>query len=122
MEENKDYRKIIKDYYNINLESNYDIHHIDLNHNNNEISNLMIIPKELHQKYHKYLNAINYNDDIFIKTFDAHIHSNIFKGDNYNLEMINNFIPILIECNKWFDYKMYLEGKLPNIHNIIIKE
>lgn len=120
MEENKDYRKIIKEYYNINLESNYDVHHIDLNHNNNEISNLMIIPKKLHQKYHKYLNAINYNDNIFIKKFDAHIHSNIFKGDNYNLELINNFIPILIECNKWFDYKMYLDGKLPNIHNIII--
>ena len=51
----KDYRKKFKRYYGLEFGKDYQIHHIDLNHNNNDINNLMIIPKELHEKYHKAL-------------------------------------------------------------------
>ena len=84
----KQYRKYFQDYYGIKLNKNYDIHHIDLNHENNQISNLMILPKKLHNKYHILINSTNFTGDIFCKTFNAKIHSNIINGDNYNLYII----------------------------------
>ena len=61
----KQYRKYFQDYYGIKLNKNYDIHHIDLNHENNQISNLMILPKKLHNKYHILINSTNFTGDIF---------------------------------------------------------
>lgn len=114
----KDYRKLFKESYNINFNKNYEIHHIDLNHENNSIDNLMILPKNLHSQYHYLLNAVGNMDDVFIVTFYSKIHGSCINGDNYNLSMCEELIKVLRECNKWYDYKLYLEGKLPNIHNI----
>lgn len=117
----KNYRKMFKKYYGIEFDDKYEIHHIDLNHENNDISNLMILPKKLHHQYHFLLGHIVCQDGILNKTFDAKIHSTVLQGDNYNLMMIENFIPILQECNKWYDYKLYLEGIIPNIHEFILE-
>lgn len=114
----KGYRKLFKNYYKIEFDSNYEVHHIDLNHENNDISNLMLLPKKLHHEYHIALNATYYQDNIFQKTFNAKIHSNMINGDNYNFIMIKKLISVLEECNKWYDYKLYLDGLIPNIHNI----
>lgn len=114
----KDYRKLYKKHYGIGFGKNFDIHHIDLNHENNDINNLMILPKKLHHEYHLLLNAVNYQENIFQKTFNAKIHSNIVNGDNYNLMMAKQLISVLEECNKWYDYKLYLDGVIPNIHKI----
>ena len=120
--ENKNYRELFKEYYHIEFSSNYDIHHIDLNHNNNDIDNLMILPKKLHQQYHNLLNSINYEEDIFLKKFSARINGNSVNSNNYNISMIEEFIPVFQKCNMWFDYKMYLDGILPNIHNFKLED
>ena len=47
------YKKIYKDNFNFDWSGkNFDIHHLDFNHNNNDYSNLLLIPKRLHQQYH----------------------------------------------------------------------
>ena len=48
-----DYRRHYKQRYDIEFGSDYDIHHIDMNHENNDITNLILLPKVLHQKLHK---------------------------------------------------------------------
>ena len=48
-----DYRRFYKQRYGIEFGSDYDIHHIDMNHENNDITNLILLPKVLHQKLHK---------------------------------------------------------------------
>ena len=53
-----DYRKKYKDYFKIQFGKEYDIHHIDFNHKNNDIENLLLLPKDLHQRLHKV--KINY--------------------------------------------------------------
>ena len=53
-----DYRKKYKDYFKIQFSKEYDIHHIDFNHKNNDIENLLLLPKDLHQRLHKV--KINY--------------------------------------------------------------
>lgn len=48
-----DYRKKYKDFFKIQFGKQYDIHHIDFNHENNNIENLLLLPKDLHKRLHK---------------------------------------------------------------------
>lgn len=48
-----DYRRYYKQRYGIEFGSDYEIHHIDMNRSNNDIKNLILLPKELHHKIHK---------------------------------------------------------------------
>ena len=112
------YRTMFKKYYGINFSEDYDVHHIDLNHSNDDIENLMLIPKELHHKYHKYMNAVDGGN--ITKSFNAKICGNMVNSNSYTLEMIRQLIEVIEECNKWYDYKMYLDDKIGNIHNIKI--
>ena len=52
MRTTKKHRRIYEDYHNIRLPSNIEIHHIDGNHNNNDISNLLAVTWEEHYKIH----------------------------------------------------------------------
>lgn len=52
-----DYRKLYEENYGITIPSSYDIHHIDLNHDNNSLDNLLMIPHELHMRLHKCLQS-----------------------------------------------------------------
>ena len=58
-----DYRKFYKERYKIEFGSDYDIHHIDLNHENNSIDNLILIPKELHKELHQAIKDIPFNGE-----------------------------------------------------------
>ena len=53
-----DYRQFYKERYKIEFGSDYDIHHIDLNHKNNSIDNLILLPKELHKELHQAIKDI----------------------------------------------------------------
>ena len=64
LEDLKNYRLKYKRYYGIEFDSNHDIHHIDGNHKNNDISNLLLLPKDLHQKYHELTLKLHYVGDL----------------------------------------------------------
>ena len=115
-----DYRKIYKDYYGIEFSNEYQIHHLDLDRTNNEIWNLLLLPKKLHQQYHFFLNATMpfATDKPFERVFDARICGNLAESSNYSRDMLQRFADVLDECAKWYDYKLYLEGCLDNIHHI----
>ena len=52
-----DYRRLYENHYGITIPPEYDIHHIDFNHENNDINNLILLPKSLHQRIHNsFLN------------------------------------------------------------------
>ena len=50
------YRKHYIDSLGINLNKHYEIHHIDRDRSNNDLSNLVAIPKDIHAKIHKIFN------------------------------------------------------------------
>lgn len=56
------YRHIVKDYFGLgtlkNLPKNYDIHHKDANHFNNDIHNLVLLPRSSHMLIHRYFGNI----------------------------------------------------------------
>jgi len=46
------YRKFYQEELGIILDKSYHVHHIDGNRQNNDIVNLVALPKKLHLKYH----------------------------------------------------------------------
>lgn len=113
----KDYRLKYKRYFNIDFSNNYVIHHIDLNHNNNDINNLVLLPKKLHTKYHLYLDTLKQS-----KLPNMLITGNGCNNQNYYIGVMEDFLKVLHECNKWFDFKTHLEGYMPNVHNIKLED
>lgn len=110
----KNYRKKYKLYYNIDFGAEYSVHHIDGNRQNNDISNLVLLPRKLHSKYH-FLKQI-----VEEQPLPLQISGNGMHAQSYFLNCLEQFLETLRECNKWYDYKMFLDGKIPNIHNICI--
>lgn len=45
-----DYRKFYAQYYGIKVPEDFDIHHIDFDRSNNDPSNLLMLPKNLHKE------------------------------------------------------------------------
>lgn len=108
----ENYKQKFKKHYGIEFDKNYVIHHIDENRENNDISNLMLLPAALHRRYHLYKRVIDNH------SLPTKICGNEVNQGNYYLEYYKKFIAIFTECNKWYDFKMYLDGKIPNIHHI----
>ncbi len=49
---NQKYAKYYEKYFGIEIPDGFVIHHIDSNRQNNHIDNLLMIPNELHNRYH----------------------------------------------------------------------
>jgi hypothetical protein len=47
-----DYRQLYKDHYGIEFGRDMVVHHIDFDRSNNSISNLLLLPNNVHSKYH----------------------------------------------------------------------
>lgn len=113
------YRQKFKKYYEVEFGPDYDVHHIDLNHYNDDIGNLMVLPKKLHHQYHFTLGCLpiengNISIDIILKGISQ-------SGNGWNaftLRNLERFVTVYCECQKWMDYKHYLDGDIPNIHGI----
>ena len=53
------YHKIVRDYFNVPTSiKGYDIHHRDCDDTNNEITNLVLLPRNAHMLLHRYLGNI----------------------------------------------------------------
>jgi hypothetical protein len=111
------YRDFVAKRYNIGrLSSYYDIHHIDMNRENNNLDNLLIMPKWLHKRYHSYnvMARKILQEDYEYKICDT---ASIYPRLISPRESVRSIMEVLYECGKWYDYKMYLDGKMENIHN-----
>lgn len=106
------YHKIVQDYFGVKKPfKNYDIHHRDNNPLNNELTNLVIIPRSAHMLLHRHMGNIllrayvtgkinkeilfsmcEENEIIFLKEIiDLNITQQILiKETNINFELIKN--------------------------------
>ena len=59
-----DYRKYYKEYFGIDFDASFEVHHIDTDRSNNNIENLILLPKELHKRLHSCMaeTCINTNN------------------------------------------------------------
>lgn len=110
------YRRFYEKMCNIKIPKNYEVHHIDFDRNNNNIMNLVLLPKELHNKYHTLLDKyLSRSYEVVIK-----LQSSIQMGYGINeyiskmdLDTIKEFIDVWYECVKYVDYRNYLLGIIP---------
>lgn len=115
------YRKFYEEECNIKIPKGYEIHHIDMNRENNNIENLVMLPKKLHKQYHFYLSMIK----SFPFEISTKITSIIEGGRGYNDWLLNEFFKrvskfneVWEKCCEWNDYKYFLLDCIPNIHGI----
>lgn len=101
IEKLKNYREKYERFYGITFNSDFDVHHIDFDRTNNDIKNLLLLPKDLHAKYHMILNAIGaYKGvaDLSLKNFNMTEYNNLF---------FEKLPDVISECRKWQKLKEY---------------
>lgn len=92
----ENYRQKYMDHYGIEIGDYFDIHHIDFDRSNNDISNLILLPRSLHQRYHQCLIEISGITDISkLKTI------NIRNGCPFEYDALLSFCEVMNEINKW---------------------
>jgi hypothetical protein len=126
------YRKFYEEKTGKKIPKDFDVHHIDLNRENNEIENLVAIPKHLHKKYHSllckimplggikidktYFTPLLAGDSEMQKYYKYYIHT--VSMVEYQLKIINKYITemdcVLNEITSWTNFKLLLLNELPD--------
>lgn len=110
------YRKNYEQQTGETLPTTFDVHHIDFNRSNNDINNLVALPKELHQNYHTRLYGLPLQVSLEVKL------QSVKQGGNNYMDWlsfrIEQFTESYVKCCKWVDYREFLLGNLPNIHGL----
>lgn len=116
------YKKKYEMICNIKIPKGYVVHHIDKNRKNNDIKNLVLLPEKLHQRYHILLSKIEHRYEIVTQLLGS-LDKGVGINDYIKCEQAKTeaeFIEVWYECLMYVDYRDYLLGRLPNIHNIKI--
>lgn len=53
------YIKKYEQHHNVKIEKDWDVHHIDADRSNNDIENLIALPKEFHNVLHNWLGLLS---------------------------------------------------------------
>ena len=99
----RNYRQYYKEYYGIDFGKDMDVHHLDFNRDNNSIDNLLLIPKEVHNKFHLCSNLASTIKD-YCSPQNLILKSS---GSSYEVQMIKNYFDAIEEMEKWNSFKYY---------------
>lgn len=95
------YRQYYKEYYGIEFGKEYSVHHIDMNRDNNDISNLLLLPRFIHNKlhlmYNSYKNSHNKFTDIS-SLFDSNF-------SDHDVVCAKMYLETVYLARKWYIYK-----------------
>ena len=98
------YRKFYQEQVGKEYDSSiFDIHHINGNHNDNRLVNMVALPRKLHRQYHYYKGAKNehYGDfDEICDSFEVRYAKSFIEKEIYNQQ---RFLEVLDEAAKWVD-------------------
>ncbi len=117
------YREKYKQHYGIKFGKEYEVHHLDFNHKNDDIENLVLLPAGLHRKFHQSLEPFG---PIALTGGKIQLNAHIVSSDYScgigccSYDDIIFFLATYKECQRWMDYKLFLDGELPNIHGIVL--
>lgn len=100
-EDLKNYRTKYKRYYDIDFDKDYAIHHIDGNRDNNDIGNLLLLPRSLHNKFHMCFNGVllELNGDFSMEK--------VIKLRSYSITSLLHLAEAMDEIEKWVKWKQY---------------
>ena len=115
------YRKFYEKQTNKKVPKDFDVHHIDLNRENNDIVNLVAIPKELHQKYHTSLYDIQGKKEYTVNfTIQKNPFVLLYNNHKYlkEWEDLTAVFNATTEVRNWADYRNFLLDTLQPCGNI----
>ena len=97
------------------LPKDFEVHHIDSDRKNNDIDNLIALPRATHRGLH-------HNHPIMGLEKENLIPTGVNGGHNtylyFYLDQLDDYMPFLKQVNKWIDFRDCLLGRMWNIHNI----
>lgn len=108
----KKYRTFYSTATGIVVPKDFEVHHIDFNRENNDINNLVALPKKLHNQYHFFMPQTN---TISLKL--CHDFNGSY-ANNYNINQLISFLITYRECLKWINFRNYLLGIEDNIYKL----
>lgn len=108
----KNYRKYYQEITGIQIDLSFDIHHIDGNRGNNDINNLVHLPKKLHNDFHKLRNEISmFNTEIM----QLGSNDKVQTFNNAYVDTIIRYNEVLKKCSEYIDLRNYCYYKQTNI-------
>lgn len=91
------YRDFYQDVMQIKLPSDFHVHHINERRGDNDLNNLVALPRELHERYHNLKNDIHFiNGDFQLGAIPY-----------YEINNIIDFFTCYRECMEWIDKRNY---------------
>lgn len=116
------YRKVYKSETGIVWDTKkYDVHHIDENRRNNNIGNLVLLPKKIHKQYH-------YFSSLMLARYNFNILSNYFFPNDYECYEIQKYIDLKCSIFKFIQlrndilYRRIPASRFDYMANIIYQE
>lgn len=104
------YRKLYERHYGIKIPPDYDIHHINFNHEDNRVENLILLPKKLHQRIHKCFmhNGCIRTDELFMfKCCANQLVDSMLSSALQEASEIYNDIQIWASCKEMEDIRIH---------------
>lgn len=98
------YRELYKDYYGIDFDNYFDVHHIDRNRENNDINNLLLLPSKLHSQFHFNLNVLEQYKIEDISKIQA-----TYEINKYLLDTVQRQAETVKQICLWVNYKYNLD-------------
>ena len=97
------YKKLYAQTYGITWDADMEIHHIDRNRQNNDISNLILLPACLHHELHNCLNKAEIiNEQVKVRDLIKTMIWYMFNfGKSYHQEIFFLLSYVLSECKRW---------------------
>ena len=110
-----DYKKLYAQTYGITWDADLEIHHIDRNRQNNDISNLILLPGYLHHELHICLNgAVFMSEQVTAGDVIERMMERVFNyGDSYDKQAFLSLLLVLSECKRW-EFLKYVSYKYPD--------
>ena len=107
------YRHTYEEYYKVKLDNSWDVHHIDYDHNNNDVNNLVALPNYLHQKLHMAHNQFELSKQNFSLS-DIVLHSGQLCAHTEFMQALNNYVNIVNECTVFMTMRDFSKMGLNN--------
>lgn len=99
------YKKLYAEYYGITWDpKEMEVHHIDCNRENNDIFNLILLPKKMHHLLHKRLREV-VRMGCYFPTTEGLVkeisREGLIVGLNLAGDTIEKYLEVLYACSNW---------------------